>query len=48
MVLFYGLEQALEATSRLQYLVLRMRIHTHGWHAINYSINLCHIHCSIT
>ena len=31
-VLCYDLEQGLEATSRL---VLCMRIHTRGWHAIS-------------
>ena len=49
----YGLEQGLEATFRLQYLVLCMRIHTCGWYATNlnnkhYSINLRHIYCTIT
>ena len=35
-VLRFSLEQAcLEGTSTIQYLVLRMRIHTRGWHAIN-------------
>ena len=43
----------LEGTSTIQYLVLRMRIHTRGWHAITQrnninSINLRHIHCIIT
>ena len=38
-VLFYGtrfIKARLEATSTIQYLVLRMRIHTRGWHAISY------------
>ena len=37
-VLFYGYicnKVCLEATSTVQYLVLRMRIHTRGWHAIS-------------
>ena len=40
-VLFYVLSRTrfikacLEGTSTIQYLVLRMRIHTRGWHAIN-------------
>ena len=35
-VLFYGLvKNYIEATSTIQYLVLRMFIHTCGWHDIS-------------